>query len=260
MGKRIVGIVQARMSSSRLPSKVLADIGGKPLLHHLFRRIRGARTLDDLVLATSNDRSDDPVRQFAKEEGVSCYSGSLDDVLDRYYQAAVQHNADVIVRLTGDCPLHDGAIIDQVVKVYLESDADAAKSDETFPDGQDVEVFSIAALSRAWKEAKLPSEREHVGPYVWKHPDLFRLVEMAYHREVGMQRWTVDNPEDLAFVRAVFAELDTAEGVFTSADILDLLNRRPDLITINQAIGRNEGYLKSLKKDELFLSGPSQAE
>jgi len=164
----IIAIIQARMGSSRFPGKTLADLAGRPMLSRVVERVSQSRAIDKVVVATSIAVGDDPIAEFCAKEGVLCFRGSEDDVLDRFYRAAKEHGADVVVRITADCPLIDAAVIDRVVERFQSGDCDYASNvlHYTYPDGLDTEVFSMAALAEAWREAKKPSEREHVTPYL----------------------------------------------------------------------------------------------
>jgi hypothetical protein len=248
--KNIVAIIQARMSSSRLPGKVLMSLAGKPVLEYVVRRIQACKTITKVVVATSTDRTDDAIQAWCEKEEVGHYRGSLDDVLDRYYQAAKIHKADAVVRITADCPAVDPTIVDEVAMGFLAGGYDYYGLSGEFPDGLDCTVFSFAALERAWREAKLKSEREHVGPYMEKHPELFKIG--GYNKFTGLShhRWTLDEPRDYEFLRAIFARLDREGTPFLASDVLALLNKEPELMTINTNIIRNEGYLKSLAEDE----------
>ena len=163
---RVIAIIQARMSSTRLPGKVLMPLAGQPVLGHVVERIRACQTIADVVVATSSDATDDDIEAWCKSVGVSCYRGSLNDVLDRYYQAGLLHAADAVVRITADCPAIDPTIVDEVVHGYLAGGYEFYGLAGEFPDGLDCTVFAFSALARAWREAALPSEREHVGPYI----------------------------------------------------------------------------------------------
>lgn len=248
----IAAIIQARMGSTRVPGKVLLDIRGHPMLWHVVNRVRQVRSLDQVLVATSDGSSDDPIAAFCEQEGIPCFRGSEDDVLDRYYQAAKWIGADVVVRITADCPLVDPSIVDDVVRCFVEGDYDYVSNTDppTFPDGLDAEVFSFDALERAWREARWQSEREHVTPYMRKHPELFRIGNLTYEENLAGMRWTVDEPQDLEFVRAVYDHLGSTS--FGMADVLDILKKRPELAEINASIGRNEGYQKSLREDRLI--------
>lgn len=248
----MVGIVQARFSSSRLPGKVLAPILGQPMLARQIERVRRARRIDRLVVATSDDTTDDPVADLANDLEVPCFRGSLDDVLDRFIGAARAYAASDVVRLTGDCPLADPKLIDAVIATYRGSGADYASNTNppTYPDGLDVEVVSMAALERAWRQSTTLSEREHVTLHIHQRPTEFRLVNHAGQGDLSSLRWTVDAPEDLAFVRAVYEALYRTKRDFGTADILALLARQPDLGRGNSHIGRNEGLAKSLAAEK----------
>jgi spore coat polysaccharide biosynthesis protein SpsF len=243
---RVVAIVQARMSSTRLPGKVLLPLAGAPVLGHVVSRLKHCSTLHNIIVATSVDVHDNVIAQWCNERGVACYRGSLHDVLDRYYQAAVHANADVVVRITADCPAIDPAIVDRVVGGFLSGQYDLYGLGGEFPDGLDCQVFGISALARAWQEAHLPSEREHVGPYVEKHPELFRVGALHHFRGLSHHRWTLDEPRDYEFLSQVFDRLYQPNTVFHAGDVLALLQREPALVCINQNITRNEGYIKSL--------------
>ena len=263
---RTVAIIQARVGSSRLPNKVFADICGKPMLLRVVERARRAATLDDVVVATSLAEADYRIVQWCQASGVRVYRGgqtlhqwcrangvlppddatARNDVLGRYYDVAWQVSADVIVRLTADCPLLDPRIVDEVVAALGHFGGDYASNVEPppFPDGLDVEVFTADALRRAYAEARLPSEREHVTP--WMRANL-RTVNVVNDIDLSALRWTVDDARDLAFVCAVYAEL--GEAPFGMAEVLALLERRPELAELNAGIRRNEGYELSLKED-----------
>jgi spore coat polysaccharide biosynthesis protein SpsF len=246
---RIVAIIQARMSSSRLPGKVLMELAGKPVLEHVVRRVQASKTIGKVVVATSTDPSDDVIAAWCDRERLTCYRGSLTDVLDRYYQAARIHGAEVIVRITADCPVIDPTIVDEVVQGFLAGEYDFFGLSGEFPNGLDCTVFRWEALQRAWREATLPSEREHVGPYVEKHPEIFRLGGLNKFAGLAHHRWTLDEPRDLAFLQAVFSRLYREDSPFLAADVLRLLEDQPELAMINSGIIRNEGYLKSLSQD-----------
>jgi spore coat polysaccharide biosynthesis protein SpsF len=252
--KHVVAIIQARMGSTRLPGKVLIDIEGKPVLWHLINRLQKSQLIDKIVIATTSNKNDIPILKFAEENGIDSYAGSEDDVLDRYYQAAKKFKADPIVRITADCPLIDPRIVDRVVGEFLNmKGCDAAGTDGTFPDGLDTSVFSFRALEKAWREARLPSEREHVGPYISKHPELFKIRGISYPTDLSHLRWTVDQEEDLTLVREIFQRLFREGEIFYTEDILRLLEKEPRLMDINSHIVRNEGYLKSLEQDKEYL-------
>ncbi len=252
--KQVIAIIQARMGSTRLCGKVLEEVCGRPLLWHLIYRLRKANTIEDIVLATSRLDEDKILMEKAQEWGLKACAGSPDDLLDRYYQAAREFNADPIVRITADCPLIDPQIVDQVVGEFLKlEDYDHVGTDGTFPDGLDTGVYSFRALEKAWQEAKLPSEREHVGSYIGNHPELFKTRAISYRLNLSHLRWTVDQEEDLILVREIFSRLFHEGEMFYTEDVLKLLEKEPRLLKINSHIIRNEGYLKSLVQDREYL-------
>jgi spore coat polysaccharide biosynthesis protein SpsF len=256
---KVVAIIQARMGSTRLPGKVMTEIVGKPMLWHLVDRVKKCRSVDLVVVATTTNKEDRVVKELAEKSGAKAYCGSEDDVLDRYYQAAKLYGADVVVRITADCPLIDPHLVDRMVK-YFEDNRDKLDyvgmgSPNPYPDGLDAEVFSFKVLKKAWKETKLKSEREHVTPYIWKNEKLFRIGAVALDKDLSRFRWTVDEEKDLRFVREVYKHLYKEGQIFATEEILELLSRKPELLDINQGIQRNEGYAKSLKEDSFVKDG-----
>ncbi len=251
----VIAIIQARMGSTRFPGKTLKIIEGKTLLEHLVSRVKRAKTLDKIVVATTDKPEDKAIADAAKKLGVKFFRGSEEDVLNRYYQTAKIFGASIIVRITGDCPLIDPEVIDEVVGFYLKNknqvDYASNTSPPTFPDGMDTEIFSFKTLERAWREATLKSEREHVTPYIYNHPEIFRTKNVKHKKDVSALRLAVDNPEDLALMRKIFRVLCKQNKYFTLEDILKFLDKNPDLILINKNIKRNEGYEKSLKDDKI---------
>lgn len=249
----VVAIVQARMSSTRLPGKVLADVAGRPVLWHVLNRLKRVENLDGIVVATSTDGSDDAIERWCNGAGVPCFRGSLDDVLKRYAEAARSFGASTVVRITADCPLLEPRLVDRIIETFLRGGYDHYSVGGTFPDGCDAEVFSVEALSRAEREARLPSEREHVTPYIWKNTDKFRTGSIDSSIDLSDMRWTVDDPRDLEFVRAVYGAMGPSDGLFTMGEVVRLLERRPEIAGMNAGTMRNEGYAKSLREDS-FVS------
>lgn len=243
---RCVAFIQARMSSSRLPGKVLEPIDGVPSIVFMVQRARRARLLDDVVVVTSTDASDDPLAQALQSHGVACFRGDLHDVLERYAQAALAHHADEVVRLTGDCPLIDPAVIDAVVALRRSASADYASNVDppTYPDGLDCECFSAAALRRAAAEARQAPEREHVT--LWMRSEAAGL-RRANHRglvDASHLRLTVDYPNDLSAVRQLVTAL-AAQPTFDYYDMLRALEARRQILALNPH-ARNEGLAASL--------------
>ena len=235
------------MGSSRFPGKVLEDLSGRPMLWHVVHRVRGAGRVERVVVATTDRAVDDPIARFCAQENIACFRGDEQDVLDRFYQAARADHADVVVRITADCPLIDPEVIDKVVERFQRGDCDYVSNAirYTYPDGLDTEVFSFAALERAWREAGKPSEREHVTPYLRTGKFRVANVESEIPVSPAQYRWTVDHPADLEFVRKVYAAF-SRNGEFGFREIFDLLKERPDLATIQAETITNEGYYKSL--------------
>jgi glutamate-1-semialdehyde 2,1-aminomutase/spore coat polysaccharide biosynthesis protein SpsF len=249
---KTVAIIQARLGSRRLPRKMLLDVGGRPALEQTLRRVRRARAVDEFVLATTNQPQDRPLLDLAERLGLPAFAGDEDDVLDRFYRAAAARRADVVVRLTGDCPLHDGAVIDRVVRAFHEhpgrADYASNVAPPTFPDGLDVEVFPYALLERLWGEVKEPADREHVTTFVRGRPERFRLVNVVHEGEdLSGLRWTLDETEDLEFIRWVYTTLAGRED-FGYCDVLDLLRRHPEQVPAQRRPGRNAGWLQSALK------------
>ena len=252
----ILGLLQARTSSRRLPGKVLKPILGRPMLARQIERLRRARRLDKLVVATSTDTSDGPIAGLCATIHVHCFRGSLDDVLDRFYQAARSYAPRAVVRLTGDCPLADPEVIDQLIEKHVSGGFDYTSNVvmRTYPDGLDAEVMEFHCLEDAWYEAKLPSEREHVTPFIRARHDRYRFGRLTQPRNLSHHRWVVDDPEDFAFVAAIYEALYPVKPAFTTADILDLLERRPDIAAKMGHAPTNEGYRRSLAADAAALA------
>ena len=232
-------ILQARMNATRLPGKVLMPVVGRPLLSHNIERIRRAATIDRVIVATTDGKDDDAVQRLCEAEGVPVFRGSEEDVLDRIYRCMKHFGMERCAKLTADNPLIDPAVIDQVVGFYLahsqEYDYVSNNHPPTWQDGQEVEVFSVSILETAWREAGQPFQREHVTPFIWDQPGRFRIgnVARADDRWYRDYRWTLDYPEDYAFVKAVFEALYPARPDFTTGDVMDMLKRRPDIHAIN---------------------------
>jgi glutamate-1-semialdehyde 2,1-aminomutase len=242
---KTVALVQARMGSVRFPGKVLQPIMGTPLIEILLQRVARAEQIDQTMLVTSEHPRNDPLDQHVAKLGVLVYRGSEDDVLDRYYAAARQVHADVIVRITGDCPLIDPALIDSVVAAFKSTGVDYACNTDppTYPDGLDVEVFSMQALDSAWRQARRPAEREHVTPYMRTQPG-FRVLRLQNDANLSNERWTVDEPIDLEVVTAIFRHFHPRRD-FTWLEVAQLSRQQPELFAGNRRLKRNEGAAMS---------------
>lgn len=235
-GMRVVAIIQARTGSTRLPNKVLFDLAGEPMLVRVVRRVRRAKRLDQVVVATTEEPADDAIAACCTQHGWPCFRGSRDDLLDRYYQAARQYGAEVIVRITSDCPMIDPGLIDRVVEAFLARQPGvhyAANSmpHKTFPRGLDTEAIRFDALERAWHEDDNPAWREHATCYIYRHPERFNLHCVVADGDYGWMRWTVDTPEDWQFVLRVYEHF--GHDRFTWRDAVELLQECPGLLEIN---------------------------
>jgi glutamate-1-semialdehyde aminotransferase/spore coat polysaccharide biosynthesis protein SpsF (cytidylyltransferase family) len=245
------------MGSTRFPGKSLAEICGRPMLWHVVSRVRASRLVERVVVATTEKPSDDSIAELCKREGIPCFRGSEDDVLDRFYRAAKANSAEIIVRVTADCPLIDPAVVDRVVTRFREGEFDYVSNTLrcTYPDGLDTEVFSFRALEQAWREATKPSDREHVTPYLRGGSFRVANVESDFLFKASECRLTVDYPADLEFVRAVYREL-SGNGGFGFAEVLDLLRKRPDLASMQTEVVSNEGYYTSLYRKATAGAAP----
>jgi spore coat polysaccharide biosynthesis protein SpsF len=245
--QRVVAIVQARMASSRLPGKVLADIGGQPMLVRVVERASRAKELNRLVVATTIEAEDDAIAASCEENGFAYYRGSAIDVLDRFYHAAQQHAAEVVVRLTADCPLIDPEVIDQTVRAFFDADPSVDFATNRLPGrrsspiGLDTEVCSMAALERAWREANQPHQREHVMPYLYEVPGRFRTLLVWDDGDFSHHRWTVDTPGDLELVRRVYSFFN-GRDTFSWKEVLELVEREPWLAKINAEVAHKTEF------------------
>ena len=235
--EKIVAIIQARMSSSRLPGKVLKNIAGKPMLVHVMERAMQVKGISQVVVATTTDESDDALETLCQEKGYNCYRGSLNDVLDRFYQAARHFEADVIIRLTADCPLLDVEVVVKTLNAFLETKVDFAANrlpppfTRTYPIGLDTEICSFTALERAWNETSEKYEREHVMPYLYQKEGRFKVLRVENDQDYGRWRLTVDTQEDLNLVQAVFDHFGTQ--AFKWMDVINYLEAHPEIAKIN---------------------------
>lgn len=242
---KVVGIIQARMGSTRLPNKVFADICGKPFIWHVVNRLKYSKTIDEIILATTINPMDDVLEEWAKENGIAFFRGSEEDVLSRFYQAAQAGNADAIVRITADDPFKDPEIIDSVVEKLKKQKLDFAYNNNppTFPEGLDTEVFTFDALEKAQKNSTDPFEREHVTQYFYRNADKFKQTNISYKQNLSYLRWTIDEEKDLKMAKEVYNALYKSDKIFLMKDILDLLKTNPDIALINTNVKRSAMYL-----------------
>ncbi|HEX3352464.1 MAG TPA: glycosyltransferase family protein [Terriglobales bacterium] len=233
----MVAIIQARMGSTRLPGKVMKDLGGVSVLGRVVRRSRRAKLLHEVVVATSVLPSDDVIVQECDRLSVACFRGDEADVLDRYYVAAQKFAAEIVVRITADCPLIDPELIDATVRAFFDQKSDYATNAlvVTYPRGLDVEVFSAQALARAWSEAKLSYERVHVTPYFYEIEGRFRVGSVTAGADYSRHRWALDTVEDLELMRSVYARFDNSDDM-SWLEVLSLMDREPQLALINSHV------------------------
>lgn len=260
---KIVTVIQARTGSSRLPNKILLPLANKPLLYRMFERVAASKMCGTIVIATTTDKSDDVVENLCNKFNMICYRGHPTDLLDRHYQAALKYNADAVVKIPSDCPLIDKGVIDKVLNYYMENlnyfDYVSNLHPPTYPDGNDVEIMSFKALSDAWENANRELEREHTTPYFWENPDKFRIGNVIW--ETGLNysmshRFTIDYEKDYNFIKQVYDELYSVNPIFTLNDILDLLDRKPEIKKINEEYCGVNWYRNHL--DELKTITPNQ--
>jgi len=233
---KIIGIIQARMHSQRLLGKVMLNLIGKPLIWHIYNRLRSCKYLDEVVISTGEYSTNKEIIDYAQMSNIPYYSGSEKDLIDRLYQTAIKFQASAIVRVTADCPLVDPIIVDKLVQTYLndqEYDIVTNCKVRTFPHGLDVELYSNRSLEKMWKEIKQPEIREWFPFFVEKNPSLFKVFNIGSDRNLSHMRWTVDYPEDFELIKIIYQSLFKQNKIFTTKDVLDLLEKNPKLVEIN---------------------------
>jgi spore coat polysaccharide biosynthesis protein SpsF len=260
---KVVIVVQARMSSTRLPGKVLLPILGETLLKRMIERLQMIRHEATIVVATSDHEQDDIIQTEADTIGVPCFRGSLDNCLDRHYQAGLKYGADLVIKIPSDCPLIDPRIIDEVLDYYFahqgEYDFVNNLHPATWPDGNDVEIMTMPCIEKAWKEASRKLELEHTTPYIWENPNKFRIANITWSagKDYSMShRFTIDYPEDYEFIKCVFEHLYPQKADFSCDDILRLLESKPEIYQINSGYAGVNWYRNHL--DELKTVGADQ--
>ncbi|MDD5176141.1 MAG: glycosyltransferase family protein [Sterolibacterium sp.] len=239
---RTIATIEARMTSSRLPGKVLLPAGGKPLLAHLVHRLRAVPSLDAIVLATTAKPTDDPLAAFAAEQGIACFRGSEDDVMERVIGAAASVGAETVVEITGDCPLIDPQIVEQVIRLFLNNDCAYASNAHIrgYPDGMDVQVFRLESLRRSAAMTSDPTEHEHVTLHIRRHPELFRPIHLLPPHELDWPDLglTLDEPADYRLIKTLVEYFGAENPLFSCREIIALLRSRPDLVAINSDVKR----------------------
>ena len=247
-------IVQARIGSSRLPGKVMMDIEkDKPVLYYVISQLRYCKLIDKLIVATTTLAEDDKIVKYCNELCVDSYRGSPQNVLDRYYQCAKKFSISTIVRIPSDKPFIDPEIVDSIIDKFRLNSYDYITTflPSTFPSGTEVEIFSFKALENAWKNVELPSEKEHVTPYIYNHKDKFKILNVSLPEDLSHYRWAVDRMEDLILVRNIALKIKK-RPIFMK-DIIEFFKKEPRLMDINKNVNREEGDLRSQKEDEDFL-------
>lgn len=247
-------VIQARMGSSRLLGKVLLKLADRSVLDYVIDQVKHCNLVNKIIIATTDLSEDDIIVRNSEQNAVEYFRGHATDVLDRYYQCAKKYTLSTIVRITSDCPLIDPQVVDNAIRAYNEDPCDYLSNNKprTFPYGLDVEVFSFNALEYAWKNARLPSEREHVTSFIYKHPDKFRIRNMKLDGDYSMLRLTIDRINDYRLIGLVVSKIKKRPILLD--DILDLYRKEPSLFEMNRDYVTDEGYLKSLKEDEGFLN------
>jgi spore coat polysaccharide biosynthesis protein SpsF len=241
---KTVIIDQARMTSTRLPGKVMKEVRGKPLLEYHIERLLRVRLADELVIATTTNDTDQPIIELCEHLGVAYYRGSEEDVLSRYYEAATQFGADAVVRVTSDCPLIDPAVVDKIIKYYKDNrdnyDYVSNTLTRTYPRGMDTEVFSYKVLQEAFFYAKEQPEREHVTPYICWHPERYKLDNVSHHENQCQHRWTVDQIEDFLLIENIIKALYPNNPQFNTTDVLNILKENPEWVELNAGVEQKQ--------------------
>jgi spore coat polysaccharide biosynthesis protein SpsF (cytidylyltransferase family) len=250
---KILGIIQARLGSTRLAGKVLLKIKDKTVLEHIIDRVKCSKYINQVVVATTIDLSDDILVDYIKSNSLcDVFRGSVDNVLERFYLCAEKYKADIIVRITADDPLKDSEIIDIAIKKILDNeklDYCSNTINPTYPEGLDIEVFRFSALKKTYNEVKLKSEKEHVTPYIWKHPEIFNIENFEYKENLSSWRWTLDKSEDFEFMKIIYENLYDKNKMFSYRDVIKFIKNNPEVLKINSGTIRNEGYMKSINEE-----------
>ena len=251
--KKITVIIEARTGSSRLRNKVIAEIEGKPMIFYVIDRVKQIKSVEQIILATTQEKNDKILIEIAKQNSIGIFTGDSMDVLNRDYQCALQNNADPIIRITGDCPLIDPDIIGEMLEFYLKNNYDyiSNRINPKYPDGLDVEIYSFRTLQMVEQNAKWSSERELVTTYITKNPKIFKIFSYENQEDLSGHRWTVDEQNDLEFVRKIYSIMKPKTN-FSMNEIIEILVKNPELLKINSGIMRNEGHLKLYDNDKLL--------
>ncbi|MGF1933564.1 MAG: glycosyltransferase family protein [Nostoc sp. ChiQUE02] len=237
---KTVAIIQARMGSTRLPGKVMKQLCGKTVLSHVISRVKACFLVDAIVVATTNSLADDVIVIESEKCGIHCFRGSEDDVLERYYLAAKEYQADVIIRITSDCPLFDSEVLTAMLEYFKTETGDGLEIDylsnclrRSYPRGLDAEVFTFKVLEKAFQEAHESYEREHVTPYIYEHPETFSLYNQTNNEDISNYRWTLDTEEDWKLIEAVYTDLYQEGKIFTTNEVIAQFRVKPELVKLN---------------------------
>ncbi len=250
----VIAIIQARLGSTRLPNKVLKKIENKTLLELYINRLKPSKLINKVVIATTTNIEDDAIANLAKEINIECFRGSENDLLDRYYQCAKQYNGNIVVRVTPDDPFVDYEVVDRAIQIFLDGDYDFVINhfEPTYPEGLDVEVYSINALKESWGKANLLSEREHVFPYIQNNQNQFKIHNFKQDKDYSHLRWTIDHQCDFDMTEKIYSHLYKTKQIFLQNDILELLEKYPEIAEMNSHIKRKEGVNKTKENDGLI--------
>ena len=240
----VIAIIQARTGSTRLPNKVFYELSGKPLLYHVVERIRHSSEIDKIVVATTKSKNDDLINNWAKENGVSCFRGSEENVLERYYYAAEKYNADLIVRITADDPFKDYRIIDNAVRIIKENNLDFVCNNNpvSFPEGLDVEVLTMNSLKKSFQNSTTKFEKEHVTQHIHLNKNKFKVFNIINNMNLSHYRWTLDTLEDYNFTKLIYDNLYINDEIFLPEEIYKLLEQKPFLLDINKTVTKSTLY------------------
>ena len=250
--KKITVIIEARTGSSRLRNKVVAEIEGKPMIFYVIDRVKQIKSVEQIILATTQEKNDKILIEIAKQNSIGIFAGDSMDVLNRDYQCALKVSADPIIRITGDCPLLDPNVVENMLQFFLKNNYDYVSNriTPTYPDGLDAEIYSFETLQKTAQEAKWSSERELVTTYITKNPKKFKIFNYEQKTDLSNLRWAIDQKEDLKFVREIYSKMKPKTD-FSMTEMLELISKNPYLSEINNDIMRNEGHLKIYKNDRL---------
>lgn len=246
---KIGAIIQARMGSTRFPEKILKCLNEKTVLEHIIKRTQDS-DVDICIVATTSNERDDVVEELCEKNNIPCFRGSESDVLERFYQCAEAFQLDVIVRITADDPLKDTGIINKAIALLVNNNYDYVSNTikPTYPEGIDVEVFTFEALKKTYREASLPSEHEHVTPYIWKNDNIFNVYNFENDINLSDMRWTMDTQDDFEFMKRVYSNFAGKDN-FSMEDVLKYVSDHPEVSQINQGHVRNAGYIKSIEEE-----------